>query len=210
MVVELRGSLNLLTAERLRTAMADAVCPDLRLLVLYVSGVRFCDAIGVQALSEIAEGAKERHIEVRLVEPPGGALHRLLVTVGLTQPRFDESRDGRIASPRPSGSSRAEVVSDGAGVTSAACVDSDDMVSTTIPASPLHRSPFIWDRTRDEKTDRTTNSTRWCTRAPSVRNAKALAKARRLRCGKHRSTKEEQCVRVAGTGALAHPGWHGT
>jgi anti-anti-sigma factor len=79
LVLRVRGELDLLTAEELRTALEDAIAKDAR-VVVDLDGVTFVDACGLRVILEVAESLNGdgplRIANARMVE-------RLLRIVGL-------------------------------------------------------------------------------------------------------------------------------
>lgn len=68
-IARLKGDLDIATTPALRERLLSALSPGVRLLVIDLSGVSFCDAAGLAVLIGTQRRARARGITVRLVAP---------------------------------------------------------------------------------------------------------------------------------------------
>lgn len=108
-VVRLRGDLDIATAPPLRGQLLGVPSPGVRLLILDLSGVSFCDAAGLALLINRRRRATLLGIPFRLIPSP--QVTRLLRITGLA-PSLASYPATRAASHRTSARSRQDVIDD--------------------------------------------------------------------------------------------------
>jgi anti-anti-sigma factor len=104
------------TEDQLRTALLEAAVRGHATVVVDLSRTRFCDSGGLGVLVRAHKRALEEGGEVRLVIPPGGAVHRIFTLTSLHRfiPRFDSLREALLQWPARPGQGTLEAsVADG-------------------------------------------------------------------------------------------------
>ena len=99
-IVRLEGELDIATVPALRVRLLGVLSPGVRLLIIDLSGVSFCDVAGLAVLIGTQRRATARGIVVRLAAP-GPQLAKLLRITGLDN-RFTICATLADALPAPS------------------------------------------------------------------------------------------------------------
>ena len=82
-VVRVEGEIDLSNAEQVRAAILHEVADDPEGLVLDLSGARYLDSAGIRLLFDLGERFATHRIELRLVVPSDGLVHRVLQLTGV-------------------------------------------------------------------------------------------------------------------------------
>lgn len=82
-VVRVDGEIDLSNAEVVRAAILAEVADDPGGLVLDLSGARYLDSAGIRLLFDLGERFTTHRVELRLVVPSDGLVHRVLELTGV-------------------------------------------------------------------------------------------------------------------------------
>jgi anti-anti-sigma factor len=102
-VVTAPAEIDVSTADKLRTVLLDAAANGHSIIVMDLTGTRFCDSSGLGVLAAAHRRAQCEGGELRLVLPADGPVVRVLAITGLDRciPCFP-GLDQALAAPRPS------------------------------------------------------------------------------------------------------------
>jgi anti-sigma B factor antagonist len=84
-IITLRGQLDLETAPRMQAALAELMSRNISRVVIDLSGLTFCDSIGLSAFVLVHRQCADAGGYLRLAEP-GPFLARVLTVLGLDGP----------------------------------------------------------------------------------------------------------------------------
>lgn len=100
-VVAAPAEIDATTADQLRTTLLQATTHHHATVVVDMTHTHFCDSAGLGVLIRAQKRALAEGGEVRLVIPPGGAVHRIFTLTSLYRfiPRFDSLPEALLQGP---------------------------------------------------------------------------------------------------------------